>query len=208
MNKNRGIIVKDVIRGICKTFKTEITKGTFTKSLAIKTGGKVSHARGLGILARTGIESGCVLDIEKAIKLKTPYRKPNGKRNRNQANVDVVLSVPNTEHMILLEYETPDLIEETILSKLGMWGNYYENENIILLAIVIVNIPKEKKESPWEQKDRTKLVNITKNTMIKWSKKYPKNSFAVISIEEKALYSYRFNDGEEFKNEYTIRLKD
>lgn len=191
-----------IVRCICGTFQSEIDMGDFKKIIALKTSQGRSHSRGEAIIAKSGILLGHNVEIERKIEFESPYKTSDQNNYQRQSQVDVVFSNQDETELALIEYETTDLVDDTVESKLGKWSCYYPNSQIKLLCVVIVNLLKDKKEQSWEMKDRTELVELFRNGFQKLSKKHSENSFSIISLNDDLIISYFYNKGVEETQKY------
>lgn len=187
-----------IVRCICGTFQTEIDMGDFSKQIALQTCMKKSHSRGVAIVIKSGILMGYNIDIERPIEYNTPYQESKNSRKQWQSQVDVIYSNHDETILALIEYESTDLYEDSINSKLEKWECFYPNPEILLLCVIIVNLYKHKVENIWEIKDRTELVNIARKGLQKINNKFPDNSFSVISLDDNAIkYHFYYHKNEQ-----------
>ncbi len=191
-----------ILRCICGTFQSEIDMGDFTKQIALTLFRGKSHSRGEAIITKSGILLGYNIDIERKVAFENPYIPTNKSRKKWQLQVDVVFSNPDETQLALIEYESTDLIEDTLYDKIAKWKCFYPNPQISLLCVIIINLYKEKLEQSWELKDRTKLVEICRNSLKELSKTYSGNTFSIISLNDVSLISYFFTKGTEQIQKY------
>jgi len=176
--------------------------GDFTKQIALTSLGGKSHSRGEAIITKSGILLGYNIDIERKVAFKIPYIPSNKSRRQLQLQIDVVFSNPDETQLALIEYESTDLMENTVYGKIAKWSCFYPNPKISLLCAIIVNLYKEKLEQSWELKDRTKLVEMFRYSLKGLSKTFSENAFSVISLNDDSLTSYFFTNGKEQAQKY------
>jgi hypothetical protein len=196
-----------IIKCLCGTFQSEIDMEDFTKKIALTSSKSISHSRGEAIIAKTGFLLGHNIDIERKVEFEVAYKPNKNSRNRWQTQVDVVFSNHEGNELALIEYETTDLIEDTVKSKINMWKCYFPNSNIKLLCAIVVNLIKKKTEQSWELKDRSELVNSLKIGFKEYSKDNVDNYFAIISLNDESINSYIYKEGKEIEQEYKANWK-